>query len=152
MEKLMDYVLNNLVTVGVVFVVCAYLIGCSGLKTVRKPPALDPVLIVDALFPAIQAKFQDVPEAKAVVKKILAEIKTKIPLIDDGQITINDAFTAILVVTPTEYKPAVILLKVAFNSIYGDYGVEIPEDHKERIKTLKKVIKLLEVKLGALPK
>ena len=75
------------------------------------------------------------------------EIKAKLPLIEDGQITINDAFSAIISAAPTKYKPPLLLVAVAFRSVVGDIGKELPEVVKDKVKTLKHIILLLEAKL-----
>lgn len=148
MEKLIDFCTNNFVGLIVLVIIVFSLAGCTGWKNVIKPPVqVDVVTAVDGLYEVLKIKIDEAPEAKEITRKILEEIKSKIPLLSDGNITVNDAFTEVLLVTPTPYKPFVIGLKLFFNTYYGDFGKEIPAEQRARIKTLTKVIGLLEGKL-----
>ena len=147
MEKIINFIMNNVVSFWFVVLILVVLAGCSGWKDVVKPPVFNPTLAADKLFSHVAEKVKQDPEAKEIVGKILTEIKSKLPLIEDGELTVNDAFTAISAVAPPQYKIFVLSAQVLFNATIGDRGKQIPAEFMENILSAKQIIELLEGKL-----
>jgi len=129
-------------------IVVGVLAGCQSWPDIKTPPVnIDPVVAVDNLYEALKPQIDKAPKAKEIVRKVLTQVRSKLPLLADGEITVNEAFAEALAVTPSEFKPFVIGLQLAFNAYYGDYGKQIPEEQVARIKIIQKIVNLLEGKL-----
>lgn len=145
MDRIINSIgINGIVTLVLILIsVGLYACAPSHWKTVIKPPSVDPVHLAESLNRTIASSVGHVKDYKQVVGKILYEVKSKLPLIEDGQITVGDAFSAALSVAPVEYKPLIITMKAVFAAVVGDIGKEIPKEFRAKIEILRQVIDIL---------
>lgn len=158
MEKINELISNlsipQIITISIVLLILVVVNGCAGWKEwkewkdVVKPPTINPILITDTLYQILEPKIKENPTARQAIQTTLTQLKSKTTLINDGAITISDAFDSIIATAPDEYKSIPILMKGVFISVYGDFGKEIPKEQIKKISTINKVIHLLESKLS----
>ena len=138
---------KNIVVLGMILL---FSYGCIAKwpTTATPPVVVNPIMLAEDLYDLVEPKLKESPAAAAVFRKVILEVRSKLPLIQDGRITVNDAFVVARSATPDEYKIYITGMKLLFNTFVGDIGKAMPNVVKEKVDQMAEIITVFEKRLG----